>query len=132
LEKNGKIPKKVCVLTPLIDSSNFAFIGWKIRDSNVELAWEKMRIKNRLKAEEISKPEISAYAVIDSDYDLLHRHFPEHTISFGRVHWEKMFSNPKYAEIFIRNSVFDIDRNCFYNALEIECEKLMKLCITAA
>jgi hypothetical protein len=112
------------VKTPTADLD---FRGHKIRHSNLKLAWEKAKAKHKLE-DNIKMPKIEAFAIVDEDYERIHDKHPDKTESFLRVYWNKKMTKPTLVDIFIRFSLFENNREQFFNALETECEKLLFLC----
>ena len=120
----------VGVIATHVHQDNLPFSGFKIEDSDVNVAWEKMKSKLGLTKCKVKKPKIEAYVIIDEHYERIHDRQPDPTTSFLRIY--RRFKKPEYANIFIRESHFKQEYDNLYTCLENECEKLLEICTNQA
>lgn len=118
----------ISVITAHAHQDDLPFRGFQIANSDVNVAWEKMKSKHGLTKCKVKKPEIEAYVIIDEHYERIHDRHPDSTTSFLRIYGRKRFIKPEYATIVIRESHFKQEYDNLYTSLELECEKLLEIC----
>lgn len=126
------------------------FRAFKIRRSNVVLAWDRVAEEfglNEAEKRKIRMPKIEAFAVIDEDFERIHEqrrevsskrssfmraaewgdaHAPvEVCMAFTSNFRDKETDEVVKAEIFIRASIYKDNREEFYEILEHEIRHVM-------
>ena len=138
------------------DKEDFAFKAFKVKRSNVLLAWEKVKHQlgvdkqEKIEGKEVKLPNVEVYCITDEDYVDMHLYrdkesakrskllqvaeygleVPEEaTSAFTRLFWNKETGKFERAEIYIRNSIYEKSEERFYKSLEHEMRHVLMTAI---
>ncbi len=122
IKKTSKtVGSHACVARIMEQINNISFRGFMINKRNVEVAWEKVKIKHIPLQQKFNMPLTKAYAVSDTDFERIQK-------DLGIMNNNSFLTTDRETYtplIMIRASLYERDRKLFYERLEQEVEKLL-------